>query len=524
MFKYLIVDDEKSHRDGFSKLLNIFFPEDIVLEAEDGIEAIKIIEVIGCDIIFTDIKMPHMSGLELLKKIKEKFPAISVVMISGYDEFEYAQTAIKYGAADYLLKPVSPDEVHSITTKIQEKINREKNDIQTQRTIKNHLQETEPIYIEYLANQVFTNPMFLEKDKLKNILPIARKGSFIICEIVNKTKENLPPIAVDKFRIYIKELLNPFSSYSFQLKSYVQYGIILLSDSIKNNSYFENISNKLSLAFPNFNFFLYISAPQSNIFESAYESYREASEMMKYKYYSIGKVYLYEEYKGKINQNIPDISDKVSIVINLLNNNNAIEAYSLIAHTLNISQECLYDPGKLQDSLTFFMLQVFHEITKSLSTNVKQKVENELQMIDKSESYFEISNKIKKILSDIGNDIGFQKHTKEIDVLIQCKEFLEEHYMDEITLEQTAERYHFNASYFSTIFKKYYGKTFMNFLIEIRMNCAKGILSTENCKIKEIAKRSGYTDSNYFIRAFKKYTGYTPEDYRRNNFSNSQST
>ena len=118
-------------------------------------------------------------------------------------------------------------------------------------------------------------------------------------------------------------------------------------------------------------------------------------------------------------------------------------------------------------------------------------------------------------LLEIGKNINFQKEIKGVDVLEHCRDYLDKHYMEEITLDMIAEKYYFNASYFSTIFKNYFGKSFSNYLIEIRMKKAKELLVSSDEKIKEITNKVGYNDANYFIRAFKKYYGYTPEEYRR---------
>lgn len=96
-----------------------------------------------------------------------------------------------------------------------------------------------------------------------------------------------------------------------------------------------------------------------------------------------------------------------------------------------------------------------------------------------------------------------------------CCEYLQKHYMEEITLETVAEKYYFNPSYFSTLFKNYSGTSFSSYLTELRMKKAKELLASTDDKVKEIAVKAGYRDPNYFIRAFKKFYGYTPDEYRR---------
>ncbi len=111
MFKILIVDDEKKHRSGLSRLLYRLYPDDMLVEAESAEQALEVMGILECDIVVTDIRMDGMDGVELLKKIKERFPETAVIILSGYGEFQYAKDALKYGASDYLLKPVDIEEV-----------------------------------------------------------------------------------------------------------------------------------------------------------------------------------------------------------------------------------------------------------------------------------------------------------------------------------------------------------------------------------------------------------------------------
>ena len=113
MYKILIVDDEADHRKGLMNLLTVMRPEDMLLEADDGVTALEVIELVDCDIIITDIRMTNMNGLELLKAAKAQNPEVEVIILSGYGQFVYAREALKYQAADYIMKPVDSDEMIS---------------------------------------------------------------------------------------------------------------------------------------------------------------------------------------------------------------------------------------------------------------------------------------------------------------------------------------------------------------------------------------------------------------------------
>ncbi|MGZ7443287.1 response regulator [Paenibacillus sp. TH7-28] len=121
MFKVLIVDDEEWNRDIIKNLgrwdeLGM----EVAGEAEDGLEALRLIEQLGPELIITDMRMPGSDGEELMRNIHDRFPGKQVIVVSGYDDFHYARQAIRYKAADYLLKPIDPQELNAVLAKCRE--------------------------------------------------------------------------------------------------------------------------------------------------------------------------------------------------------------------------------------------------------------------------------------------------------------------------------------------------------------------------------------------------------------------
>ena len=112
MIRILIVDDEKLERNGIKFLLKREPGEYQVLEAENGREALGLLQTEQVDILLSDVKMPYMNGLELSKHVREQYPDLPIIIFSGYNDFSYAREAIRYGVLDYVLKPVDPQEFH----------------------------------------------------------------------------------------------------------------------------------------------------------------------------------------------------------------------------------------------------------------------------------------------------------------------------------------------------------------------------------------------------------------------------
>lgn len=121
MTNVLIVDDEKIEREGLKYLLSREEGERNVFEASNGKQALQIIRSEDIQLVLTDIKMPHMDGLELSRRAKEENPALQIIIFSGYSDFAFAQEAIRYGVTEYILKPVNPDDFHKVIRRRRKK-------------------------------------------------------------------------------------------------------------------------------------------------------------------------------------------------------------------------------------------------------------------------------------------------------------------------------------------------------------------------------------------------------------------
>ena len=141
MTNVLIVDDEKIEREGLKYLLSREEGERKVFEASNGKQALQIIRTEDIQLILTDIKMPHMDGLELSRRAKEENPALQIVNFSGYSDFSFAQEAIRYGVTEYILKPVNPEDFHKVIQKAEKEIDRRKKKESQEIKGKNFLQQ-----------------------------------------------------------------------------------------------------------------------------------------------------------------------------------------------------------------------------------------------------------------------------------------------------------------------------------------------------------------------------------------------
>ncbi|MFK8243337.1 MULTISPECIES: response regulator [unclassified Facklamia] len=158
MYRIMIVEDEYIVRKGISSLINFEnFKMTISAEAENGLEAWELFQKEPVDILLTDINMPHMNGIHLAKLIREHYPATHIVFLTGYDDFEYALSAVKIGADDYLLKPFSKSDVEEMLQKIKTKLDLEnKNQQITDLVQQSETSNLAQLVQEHLADQHLT--------------------------------------------------------------------------------------------------------------------------------------------------------------------------------------------------------------------------------------------------------------------------------------------------------------------------------------------------------------------------------
>ena len=158
MYRVLVVDDEKIEREGIKFLLSREEGEFEISEASNGRQALEILRNEEIDLLLTDIKMPHMDGLELAKKAKEKKEELQIVIFSGYNDFSFAQEAIRYGVKEYVLKPVDPDIFSETLEKVRSEIDKNKN-----RKIRDQ-KEQDFLQQYFLQNYIYTGKKEILKD------------------------------------------------------------------------------------------------------------------------------------------------------------------------------------------------------------------------------------------------------------------------------------------------------------------------------------------------------------------------
>ena len=200
MIHILIVDDEKIEREGLKYLLSMGEGERKVFEASNGKQALQILRTEEIQLLLTDIKMPHMDGLELSRKAKEEKPDLQVVIFSGYSDFSFAQEAIRYGVTEYILKPVDPDDFHSVIKKVEQKINTQKQKEIREQKEQNFLQQY------FLQNYLYSGDKEI-LNKAEDLIDLEKWESWH-CGILIETNQVFFDTSVDELQEELQKELH----------------------------------------------------------------------------------------------------------------------------------------------------------------------------------------------------------------------------------------------------------------------------------------------------------------------------
>lgn len=472
MYKVLIADDEKYVIE--SLIRGVKWKEygfEVVASAIDGVEALEAIERIKPQLVFTDIRMPGMNGLELIKNSKKKDREVLFVVISGYAEFTYAQKAIKHGAIGFCVKPFEDEEINSI-------LNKAKN-ILDERNSSN----VEIDILSLIEDFTDKGNMELESFFEKNIIGI-EKGITIAVSIGSKLaiiNNDIKYVSIKIDRVkYLYFIENENNRGYKQILSEEQPEEIRgigVCDVIKSTLNLRKyVDDAITLAYQ---FFI---TGRKGIYCKTNIDYKPVE--------SVIKDFEKASIKADINEARKAINDLENNIENqTLNIKHAMNIYNAFA---KFSSQALYEQNYVD---CVYSLEELCSLFKD--------IRGMLEKISITISGF------------IGIKTGIFKEDLKNEGFIKIIDYINENFYKEITIQTLSQDFMINSNYISQLFKKEVGITFTDYITNLRIDYAKELLRETKFSLEEIANKCGYTDYFYFIRVFKKITGIAPGQFRR---------
>lgn len=534
--KVFLVEDEMVIRRGIKNSID-WEKEGYIFcgEASDGELAYPMIIKEKPDILITDIRMPFMDGLELCKLVKKELPNIKILILSGYDEFDYAKEAIRLGVTECLLKPISSGKLLEALNGVSESIRREKEDKDLVRKYMEEMREN----TEH-EKQKFFEQMIAGNLSMADALETGKKYEmnlsagmynlllfrFTLGEENRKSGELLGEAE------YAIEKLTERLEYVFEFQRGVEgWAFLLMADNEEQMSErVKELSKDLEEIMKNYSTIAYfggIGQPVARLRELE-ESFREAERALAARFtMELNRIISVEDIR--MAQNVDTLDDieitsfgeiekTRTMLEKFLNNGAEDEIDEFVDVYINeLPEENLKSVLMRQYIImdAYIVMMSFCEKIEGIEGEMQAQSEELKNSMKTSQTLEEIKNYIRMLLKKIIGVRDTISGRRYSDIIEIAKDQIRKTYMsDEISLNTIAAEVGMSPSYFSSIFSKEMGKTFVEYLTEIRMDRAKELLMCSSMKTSEIGYEVGYKDPHYFSYIFKKTQNCTPKEFR----------
>ena len=543
MLKIFLAEDEVVVRETIKRMIpweELGF--ELVGEAADGEMALPLLIRQQPDLLITDIKMPFMDGLTLARLAKKEIPGLKVVILSGYDDFNYAKQAIGIGVEDYLLKPITKNALIERLSEIRSRYEHEK---------------TQKEYYEKFHREM----QAYEKNSIRDFFEALVRGSMDMMEVYKRAEKLGLDIVAEAYNVLIftmncdedfsgqkegyssqeaesLELLEGFfaghtSALLFRSNIF-SYGVLIKGhrETIQENTRacVEEIKKILNRKDGGREWFLAVGRPVERL-SQIQKSYHTASRAFSQRYLYDENVLFYDEMETMEQRgNATDAEDNAylqKVDVNALNPAILQKFLSngLQEETENFVKDYFYAIGQEPMESLVFRNYVILNVRFSVLSFLKVLGCNtdEIEPEDNEEVLTESGKSMESAIAYAENVISRaitlrdqNSGNKNRSILKTAVDFIDSHYMEEdISLNTVANVANVSSNHFSALFSQNMGQTFIEYLTTLRMNKAKELLRCTGMRSSEIAGEIGYKDAHYFSYLFKKTQGMTPSDYRK---------
>lgn len=490
MYKVYLLDDEPFILEGLKYIVDWEdYGFEIVGSANNGEDGLKEILSMDIDLVLTDIMMPKMTGLELIDNLIKLNYHTNFIVLSAFQEFEYAKKAISMGAENYILKPIDSEELEKSIINIKKKLKENESRSKDKEVVDNSL------LLKIITEKDYENINYL-KEKLKyndeyrvGIIELKDKEKDI-----NKVLKEIPDI-----NKYI---------YCIENKSKA----VFIIDGKFNDEYIEGLTNIKNQITDLICDIVYISLGQViKDLKDINTSYESAKDISEYKiiYPNISWIKEYKEKNNEIIQLDMDFEELKTLLINKDFN----KASLYIDSKFNQLKKDDLNPKKIKSKALEVFLNVYNYINElKLMNNLSIYLENAVSKNTIDEIQLELIDMIKFMQTKLEN-------TQESisPVIIKLLDHIDQNYHRDLNLKEISDRLNINSIYLGQLFQKEIGILFSDYINNFRINKAKDLLANTSLKASEIGELIGYSNKNYFYRRFKSIVGITPSEWRKLN-------
>ena len=470
MYRVLIVDDEKMIRMGMKNAIDWKkLGVDDVFTAASGNEALKILKEEGPEIMVTDIQMTEMTGLELIKAARESVPELRVIVLTGFDNFEYARESLRLQVQDFFLKPIDEDDLFNAIEKQIKELKEQENKEQNQARV----WRSQGSVVQMRLEQCMRNLVHTKADKEMQLYILQKDFQFDI-------KQKMSLILLEQGMYTEQQNDGKFRAMT------VKNVCMSMVDSQNRGITFVDDDGTIAIV-------CFEKDDDDSVLEHEKKNIQDIIQTMGAQ--NKKKIFweIYAELRNIMISNI-GTPDYVLKAFNTFTK--ATESYNLSPSAV---RRCCFE---IASSLIFSYMEESCEVeegkldalSKSLSSAGKEEACEITRMF------------IEQLIENDEEDVHY--------TISNARHYIDEHLAEDISVSSIAESLYITPNYFSRLFKRITGEGCNEYIVRKRIEKAKSLLETTSIKTGKIAMMGGYRDTNYFSLAFKKHTGKSPTKYR----------
>ena len=525
-YKVILVDDEAEVIDMIEKKIHwndLGF--EVAGSATNGVKALELVEKLQPDVVLTDIKMPYMDGLELSRRLNREYPNIYIMLCTGFDEFEYAKEAVHLEIKEYMLKPVNATEMSESLTNLKHTLDREREEKLNVKKLNDYFQEVLPklqsnFFISLIEGRVEKH----DYERFLQAYQVDMKGPLFGCVIFHTSENHVPEgmnpllLSMSVEREIKQRLMDQWNCLEF-----IYMGNTLLILELDAEDQITQITD----ACDRFCRWAYrimgavVTAGIGTVCDSLYEislSYERAREAVSYRVLygtkraiNIGEIVPKEQIKP-----VQSEESRMQTLFRAIRIGDSTEIEraahgemeKLHKNTETMSQ---YNLATMEIVSGFFKFCTDNSLDFNKISGNMQNIYEKVSQMDEST----LTEWIVQMSERISEKLKCARNSSARRLIVEAQNIVKERYMEaDISLDEICAVLGVSNSYFSSLFKKEAGKSFISYLTDYRMDIAAEMILNTDEKSYTIAEKVGYLDANYFSYVFKKKFGVSPSKYR----------
>lgn len=527
--KILIVEDEKLTRESMDRELRGLGYE-MIEQAGDGVEALTVIETFRPDVVLADIRMPRMDGLRLLQESKKASVSPIFVIVSSYDSFDYAKTALEEGAFAYLLKPVGKSDLKNCLTRVENRIHRDAEETSRITAVDHKAKK----YMQ-LAKKQMLQQWFEEEKTDESEL----KAQFKAMDIVLPYDRFVVlTVGIDEFeKVAIGKSTADLQLYKYCIENMTiemigELGVTILPfdgeheqgflvnmpvDPLLEENMAQTLGKIIEMASQYLKFTVTVGVGEVvSSLSHIHKSFGQAKNAAMTRMTQGGnRVFFYREMEAKVNiaTVVMDFETEQKLFFSMekCEKDNAKDILGGFYRQANDQSENFM-------KLNFHVAVTLMKLMNRLGMNPEPFLGSELKVYRKLNGCTSLEQLL--LALDGILDVCFEQIRKNEkiwnnSVMAKAMDYIIQHYNEDISLQSIADHISMSPAYLSKQFKKTYNQNFIEFLIQYRINKARELLKSGNYTANEVSSLVGIKDEKHFFRTFKKITGVTPGTYKR---------